>query len=400
MIKQSMISIENNSFKGKKVIVRVDFNVPLDENSKVSDNSRIKASLPTVKKLISDGARVILMSHLGRPSGIEEKFSMKNIIFEVEKVFNLKIKFADDILSPLTQKKVKDLKPNEILLLENLRFYKGEKQGDHFFAKRLASFADCYVNDAFGTSHRSHASTTIIAQFFKNKKFSGFLIDKEVRSIKKVLKDGKSPVLAILGGSKVSSKISIINSLIEIADDIIIGGGMAFTFIKALGGEIGNSICETDRLGEALRILKTAHKKKVSIHLPVDVICSKSLFDNQSIKTFMIKEIPKNWEGFDSGPESLKIFDKIILKSKTILWNGPVGVFEEDRFSHGTVFVGNSIAKSTKNGAFSLVGGGDSVSAAKKFNFQDKVSYISTGGGAMLESLEGKELPGIKALSN
>ena len=215
MIKQSMISIENNSFKGKKVIVRVDFNVPLDENSKVSDNSRIKASLPTVKKLISDGARVILMSHLGRPSGIEEKFSMKNIIFEVEKVFNLKIKFADDILSPMTEKKVKDLKPNEILLLENLRFYKGEKQGDHFFAKRLASFADCYVNDAFGTSHRSHASTTIIAQFFKNKKFSGFLIDKEVRSIKKVLKDGKSPVLAILGGSKVSSKISIINSIIE-----------------------------------------------------------------------------------------------------------------------------------------------------------------------------------------
>ena len=395
-----MISIENNNFKDKKVIVRVDFNVPLDENSNVTDNSRIKASLPTVEKLLKDGAKIILMSHLGRPSGVEERFSLKNIKSEVEKVFKLKIKFAKDIHSSHTEKKVEDLKPNEILLLENLRFYKGEKQGDHFFAKRLASFADCYVNDAFGTSHRAHASTTIIAQFFKNTKFSGFLIDKELRSIKKVLEDGKNPILAILGGSKVSSKISIINSLIEIADDIIIGGGMAFTFIKALGGEIGNSICEIDRLDEALGILKTANKKKVNIHLPVDVICSKSLLDNQSTKTFMIKEIPRNWEGFDSGPESLKAFDEIILKSKTILWNGPVGVFEEDRFSNGTVFVGNSIAKSTKNGAFSLVGGGDSVSAAKKFNFQDKVSYISTGGGAMLESLEGKELPGIKALSD
>ncbi len=400
MIYIHMISIKNISFKDKKVIIRVDFNVPLEKNLKVSDNSRIKASLPTVKKLISDGAAIILMSHLGRPGGREKKFSLKNILPELEKVFNSKISFADDIMSPLTDKKVKDLQSGQILLLENLRFYKGEEEGDYAFAQRLASFADCYVNDAFGTSHRKHASTTIIAQFFKNRKFSGYLIDKEVRSIKKVLNEGKKPILAILGGSKVSSKISIIKRLIEIADDIIIGGGMAFTFVKAIGGEIGNSICEMDRLDEAILILKKAKQKNVSIHLPIDVICSMSLSDNQTIENFMIKEIPDNWEGFDSGPESLRAFDKIILKSKTILWNGPVGVFEVERFSKGTVFIGNSIAKSTKNGAFSLVGGGDSVSAAKKFSFQDKVSYISTGGGAMLESLEGKELPGIKALSN
>ncbi len=393
-----MKSIRQKNFKNKKVIVRVDFNVPLDENNIVTDNSRIIASLPTINKLISDGASIILMSHLGRPKGVMGKLSLKNILGDVEKVFKQKIQFAEDILDSTTELKIKKLRPKEILLLENLRFYEGEEKGDYNFSKKLASFAEFYINDAFGTSHRAHASTTIIAQFFNNKKFSGLLLDKEVASIKRTLKDGKKPVLAILGGAKVSSKIPIIKSLIQVADDIIIGGGMAFTFVKSMGGLIGRSIFEEDKILEATKILELAKQKNVKLHFPCDVICSKSLSDDK-LMTCSIDKIPNDLEGFDAGPESLNQFHKVIMNAKTILWNGPVGVFEEDKFSKGTIMVGNSVCQSTKKGAYSLVGGGDSVAAAKKFNFQKKVSYISTGGGAMLESIQGKELPGIKALS-
>ena len=393
-----MKSIRQKNFKNKKVIVRVDFNVPLDENNIVTDNSRIIASLPTINKLISDGASIILMSHLGRPKGVMGKLSLKNILGDVEKVFKQKIQFAEDILDSTTELKIKKLRPKEILLLENLRFYEGEEKGDYNFSKKLASFAEFYINDAFGTSHRAHASTTIIAQFFNNKKFSGLLLDKEVASIKRTLKDGKKPVLAILGGAKVSSKIPIIKSLIQVADDIIIGGGMAFTFVKSMGGLIGRSIFEEDKILEATKILELAKQKNVKLHFPCDVICSKSLLDDK-LMTCSIDKIPNDLEGFDAGPESLNQFHKVIMNAKTILWNGPVGVFEEDKFSKGTIMVGNSVCQSTKKGAYSLVGGGDSVAAAKKFNFQNKVSYISTGGGAMLESIQGKELPGIKALS-
>ena len=393
-----MKSIEQKNFKNKKVIVRVDFNVPLDDNNNVTDNSRIIASFPTVNKLVSDGASIILMSHLGRPKGVIGKLSLKNILGDVEKVFKQKIQFAEDILDSTTELKIKNLKPKEILLLENLRFYKGEEKGDHDFSKKLASFAEFYINDAFGTSHRAHASTTIIAQFFNNKKFSGLLLDKEVTSIKRILKNGKKPVLAILGGAKVSSKIPIIKSLLQVTDDIIIGGGMAFTFVKSMGGLIGKSIFEEDKIPEATKILELAKQKNAKLHFPTDVICSKSLTDHK-LRTCSIEKIPNNLEGFDAGPESLKQFHNIIMNAKTILWNGPVGVFEEDKFSKGTIKVGNSVSQSTKKGAYSLVGGGDSVAAAKKFNFQNKVSYISTGGGAMLESIEGKVLPGIKALS-
>ena len=393
-----MKSIEQKNFKNKKVIVRVDFNVPLDENNNVTDSSRIKASLPTVNKLVSDGASIILMSHLGRPKGIMGELSLKNILGDVERVFKQKIQFVEDILDPMTEIKIKNLKPKEIILLENLRFYKGEESGDYDFAKKLSSFAEFYVNDAFGTSHRAHASTTIIAQFFNNKKFSGILLNKEVESIKKILKNGKKPVLAILGGAKVSSKISVIKSLIQFADDIIIGGGMAFTFVKSMGGLIGKSIFEEHKIEEAIKIVELAKQKKVNLYFPTDVICSKSL-SNDKLRTCDIAKIPNNLEGFDAGPESLKQFHNIIMNAKPILCNGPVGVFEEDKFSKGTITVGNSVSESTKKGAYSLVGGGDSVAAVKKFNFQNKLSYISTGGGAMLESIEGKELPGIKALS-
>ena len=395
-----MVSIEKQNFKGLKAIIRVDFNVPLDTNNKVLDSSRIEAAKPTILKVINDGGSCILMSHLGRPKKKETAFSLKNLIPEIEKILKLKLKFAEDALGNTTKEITKNLRPGEVLLLENLRFYPEETQGEIKFAQKLASYGDCYINDAFGTAHRAHASTTTIAQFFKSKKYSGMLLHKEVESIKKVLQTGKRPVLAILGGAKVSSKIPIIENIIDKVDQVIIGGGMAFTFVKALGGKIGDSICEEDKETLALSILKKAKKKKIKVYLPVDVLCSDKFSNKGNKKVFEINKIPKKWQGLDSGPESIKIFSQVIMEAKTILWNGPIGVFELESFSKGTIAIGDSVAKSTQRGAFSLVGGGDSVAAVKKFNFQKKVSYVSTGGGAMLESLEGKVLPGIEALSN
>ena len=395
-----MISIDKQSFKGRRAIIRVDFNVPMDSNKNVLDNSRIKAAKSTILKVIKDGGSTILMSHLGRPNGKEESCSLRHVVNETQKVLGLNVLFAGDALGQKTEDLISALKPGQVLLLENLRFYPEETSGDEMFAKKLASYADCYINDAFGTAHRAHASTTIIAKFFKNNKYSGHLLSKEVDSIKKVLETGKKPVLAILGGAKVSSKITIIESVLNKVDEIIIGGGMSFTFIKALGGQIGESICEDDKLNLALSILEKAKQKGVIIHLPQDVICSKEFSDDGDKKTASINNIPANWQGLDAGPKSREVFAKVVNRAKTILWNGLIGVFELKSFSSGTIELGESIIESTKNGAFSLVGGGDSVSAVKKFNFQDGVSYVSTGGGAMLESLEGKELPGIAALSN
>jgi|TARA_B110000261_G_scaffold4671_1_gene4913 phosphoglycerate kinase len=393
-----MKSIDQYSFKGKKVIIRVDFNVPLNSQKQVTDNSRIEAAKSTILKIINDGGSCILMSHLGRPKGEDQNFSLKHLVDEIEKTLGLKVKFVSQSVGEIASKAANEIKPKEVLLLENLRFHLEESIGDENFAKKLASLADCYVNDAFGTAHRAHASTAVIAKHFPNKKFAGHLLLKEVSSIQKVMDSGEKPVLGILGGAKVSSKITIIDNIIDKVDSLIIGGGMAFTFVKALGGSIGNSICENDKIDLALSILEKAKEKNVSIHLPLDVVCGDDFSEKANTIESEINNIPEGWEGMDAGPKSRKLFDKIINESKTILWNGPVGVFELSKFSKGTIAIGESISRSTKNGAFSLVGGGDSVAAVKKFNFENKVSYVSTGGGAMLESLEGKILPGIQAL--
>ena len=339
------------------------------------------------------------MSHLGRPKGFDNNLSMSKIHSEVERVLNTKVILSKDVIGDDAINKANNLLSGEILLLENLRFHKEETDGDVGFAKKLSTLADCYVNDAFGTAHRAHASTTIIAQYFDNK-FFGSLLEKEVKSIEKVMQSGEKPVLAILGGAKISSKIPIINNIIDVVDHIIIGGGMSFTFIKALGGNIGSSICENEMISTALEILARAKEKNVKIHLPSDVVCAKEFSNDAETKNFDIYNIPYDYEGMDAGKNSIETFRKVVLDSKTILWNGPVGVFEFSNFSKGTKELGNLVAESTANGAFSLVGGGDSVAAVKKFGLQDKVSYVSTGGGAMLESLEGKILPGISALSN
>jgi phosphoglycerate kinase len=393
-----MKSIDQYSFKGKKVIIRVDFNVPLNSQKQVTDNSRIEAAKSTILKIINDGGSCILMSHLGRPKGEDQNFSLKHLVDEIEKTLGLNVMFVSQSVGETASKAANKIKPKEVLLLENLRFHLEESIGDENFAKKLASLADCYVNDAFGTAHRAHASTAVIAKHFPNKKFAGHLLLKEVSSIQKVMDSGEKPVLGILGGAKVSSKITIIDNIIDKVDSLIIGGGMAFTFVKALGGSIGNSICENDKTDLALSILEKAKEKNVSIHLPLDVVCGDDFSEKANIIESEINNIPEGWEGMDAGPKSRKLFDKIINESKTILWNGPVGVFELSKFSKGTIAIGESISRSTKNGAFSLVGGGDSVAAVKKFNFENKVSYVSTGGGAMLESLEGKILPGIQAL--
>ena len=393
-----MNTIDHFSFLDKKAIIRVDFNVPVN-NGEVTDSSRIVAASPTIKKIISDGGSCILMSHLGRPKGVDPKLSMGNISKEVEHVLGSEILLSKDVVGPDAKYKSKNLKPGEILLLENLRFHKEETEGDVAFAEELSKLADCYINDAFGTAHRAHASTTIIAQFFEHK-FFGKLLEKEVLSIDKVMKSGEKPVLAILGGAKISTKLPIVENIMDFVDDIIIGGGMSFTFVKALGGIIGNSIHEDEMINTALDVLQAAKNKNVKIHLPVDVICSTKFSNDGEKKIFDIDKIPEKFEGMDAGPKSLEIFKEVILKSKTILWNGPVGVFEFSNYSNGTKSVGNAVAISTENGAFSLVGGGDSVAAVKKFKLQNSVSYVSTGGGAMLESLEGKKLPGISALEN
>ena len=393
-----MNTIDQFSFLDKKAIIRVDFNVPLN-NGEVTDNSRIVAASPTIKKIISDGGSCILMSHLGRPKGVDQSLSMGNIAKEVERVLGSEILLSKDVVGSDAKSKSKNLKPGEILLLENLRFHNEETEGDIVFAEELSKLADCYINDAFGTAHRAHASTTIIAQFFEHK-FFGKLLEKEVLSIDKVMKSGEKPVLAILGGAKISTKIPIVENIMDVVDDIIIGGGMSFTFAKALGGSIGNSIHEDEMINTSLDILQSAKNKNVKIHLPVDVVCSTEFSNDGEQNTFDIDKIPEDFEGMDAGPKSLEIFKEVILNSKTILWNGPVGVFEFSNYSNGTKSVGDAVSTSTKNGAFSLVGGGDSVAAVKKFNLQNSVSYVSTGGGAMLESLEGKKLPGISALEN
>lgn len=393
-----MKSIYHNSFNNQKVLIRVDFNVPLNDKKEVTDNSRIIAAQKTIQKVLNDGGIPILMSHLGRPKGEDPSLSLAHIVPEVEKILKVNVVFTHQVIGNKTTEAVNTSKPNQVILLENLRYYKEEKNGDENFAKELSKLGDSYINDAFGTAHRAHASTAVIAKFFPNNKFAGDLLLKEVESIKKVMESGEKPVLGILGGAKVSSKITIIENIINKVDKLIIGGGMAFTFIKAQGGEIGNSICEDDKMPLALSILKSAKQNKVEILLPLDVVCADSFSNSANKKVCPIDKIPKGWEGMDAGPESLNIFEKAIISSKTILWNGPVGVFEMESFSKGTISVGEYVSKSTKNGSFSLVGGGDSVAAVKQFNFQEKVSYVSTGGGAMLESLEGKILPGIKAL--
>lgn len=393
-----MKTLNDFNFKNKKALIRVDFNVPLDENFKVVDATRIEAAKPTIDKILADGGSVILMSHLGRPKAKEPKYSLEHILEKTSEVLGKEVKFANDCIGPVAEEAAKNLKPGEILLLENLRYYPEEEAGDVEFSKKLASLGDVYVNDAFGTAHRAHASTTIIAQFFPNDKCFGILLAKEIESLNKVLKHSEKPVTAVLGGSKVSSKITVIENILDKIDHMIIGGGMTFTFIKALGGKIGDSICEDDKMELALEILKKAKEKNVEIHLPVDVIAANAFSNDAETKITDVKDIPDGWQGLDAGPESLEIFKKVILNSKTILWNGPLGVFEMEKFSKGTIALGEFIAEATEKGAFSLVGGGDSVAAVKQFGLEPKMSYVSTGGGAMLEMLEGKSLPGIDAI--
>ena len=391
-----MRTIDDFNFKEKKVLIRVDFNVPL-EKGRVTDTTRIRSAVPTILKIIKDGGACILMSHLGRPNGFDDQFSLIQIKSELDKILKIKTKFCTDCVGPMAEEMSQQLLMGEVLLLENLRFYSEETKGDEDFSKKLSQHASCYVNDAFGTAHRAHASTTVVAKYFENK-FFGKLLEKEVLALKKVMSNGTSPILAVLGGSKISSKIPIIENIIDKVDNIIIGGGMSFTFIKALGGKIGSSIHEDSMTEKALSILELAEQKNTKIHLPVDVVCAKEFKEGAESKIFAIDSISDEYEGLDSGPKSLEKFKKIIMSSKTILWNGPVGVFELESFSKGTQEIGTAIAESTKSGAFSLVGGGDSVAAVKKFKLENEVSYVSTGGGAMLESLEGKILPGIGAL--
>ncbi len=393
-----MTTVNQLDLNEKKAIIRVDFNVPLNKEKKVTDNTRILAAKPTIDAVLSSGGSCILMSHLGRPKGITPDLSLEHILSEVENVLGQKVIFAKDSTGEDAKTKAAQLKAGEILLLENLRFHAEETAGDENFAKELAQLADVYINDAFGTAHRAHASTTIIAQYFDKNKAVGKLLEQEIVAIDKVLKTGEKPVLAILGGSKVSSKITIIENILDKVDHLIIGGGMAYTFIKAQGGKIGNSICEDDYLDYTLELLEKAKAKNVQIHLPVDVIATTDFSNDTERKTLNINNIEDGWEGLDAGPQSLALFKEVVLESKTILWNGPLGVFEFSNFANGTIELGTFIAESTAAGAFSLVGGGDSVAAVKQFGFAEKVSYVSTGGGAMLESLEGKTLPGIAAL--
>lgn len=393
-----MKTLADFDFKNKKALIRVDFNVPLDENFQVTDATRIEAAKPTIDHILSSGGSVILMSHLGRPKGAEAKYSLKHIVAKTSEVLGVSVKFAENCIGEQASTAAQNLQPGEVLLLENLRFHPEEEAGDVAFSKALASLGDIYVNDAFGTAHRAHASTTIIAQFFPNDKSFGLLLAKEIESLNRVLKHSEKPVTAVLGGSKVSSKITVIENILDKIDHMIIGGGMTFTFVKALGGQIGNSICEDDKLQLALDILEAAREKNVQIHLPVDVIAANAFANDAQTQIIDVKQIPDGWQGLDAGPKSLEQFEQVIKSSKTILWNGPLGVFEMPNFAHGTIALGESIAQATAAGAFSLVGGGDSVAAVKQFGLEPRMSYVSTGGGAMLEMLEGRTLPGIAAI--
>lgn len=396
-----MKTINDFNFKDKKALVRVDFNVPQDDQLNVTDNTRIVAVRPTVEKILNDGGSVILMTHLGRPKGeVKDEFSLKHILGEVSSVLGQEVKFVDECIGAKAEQAAADLKPGEILLLENVRFHNEEEKGDEGFAEQLSKLGDAYVNDAFGTAHRAHASTAVIAKYFPSTKYFGLLMAKELQAIDKVLKSGERPVTAILGGSKVSTKITIIENILPAVDNLIIGGGMAFTFIKALGGKIGNSLVEEDKLPLALEILGKAKEHKVKVYLPSDAIIAESFSNDVERKEADIYAIPEGWMGLDAGHKSRDQFNDVLLNSRTILWNGPIGVFEMSHFAGGTVALGESIAEATRLGAFSLVGGGDSVAFVKQFGYADQVSYVSTGGGAMLESLEGLELPGVAAINN
>jgi phosphoglycerate kinase len=392
-----MNSIKDISFEQKKVLIRVDFNVPLNDKDEVTDNSRIKSSIPTIKHVLDQGGSCILVSHLGRPKGVDPQFSLKKIIPELENLLNLRVKFISDFFESKDKHQELDLKKGEVALLENLRFNPEETAADEAFAKRLSTLADIYINDAFGTTHREHASTATVAKFFEIK-CAGLLLQREIDSLQKLLKNPKRPVTAIIGGAKVSSKLSVIVNMLNVVDNLIIGGGMAYTFIKNNGGSIGDSIFEKDCLNDCTKIIEQARNKGVNIYLPTDVIASNEFSDTSLKKEINIYEIPEGWQGLDIGTKTRNEFEKIIFLSKTILWNGPMGVFEMSSFEHGTKEVAIAVGKATAQGAFSLVGGGDSVAAIKKFKLEQSISCISTGGGAMLESLEGKVLPGIKAL--
>ncbi len=418
-----MQTINNYNFKGKKAIIRVDFNVPLDKKTfEVTDDTRIRGAVPTIKKILKDGGSAILMSHLGRPDGkVQEKYSLKHIVSAVEKNLGTKVKFANDCAGEEAKAMAANLKPGEVMLLENLRFYEEEegkpyhlgenateeekkaakpvvKEKQKEFTKKLASYANCYVNDAFGTAHRAHASTALVADYFPNDSMFGYLIENELKAMDKILLSAEKPFTAVMGGAKVSDKILIIENLLNRVNNLIIGGGMTYTFIKAQGGKIGKSLCEEDKLDLALDILKKAKEKGVNVYLPVDAI-NGDIFDaNANTNYSKIDQTPDGWMGLDIGEESIKLFSNVIENSKTILWNGPMGVFEMEKFAKGTSAIAQSIAKATQKGAFSLIGGGDSVSAINKNKLADKVSYVSTGGGAMLEYMEGKVLPGIKAI--
>ncbi|MEE9408435.1 MAG: phosphoglycerate kinase [Polaribacter sp.] len=393
-----MKTLKDFNFENKKAIIRVDFNVPLNDKFEVTDATRIQAAKSTIIDILEQGGSCILMSHLGRPKGVQEEFSLRHIAATATQILGVNVKFVEDCIGDKVDEAVANLESGEILLLENLRFYEEEKKGDAAFAEKLSKLGDIYVNDAFGTAHRAHASTTIIAQFFEENKCFGNLLAREIESIDKVLNNSEKPVLAILGGAKVSSKITVIENILDKVDHLIIGGGMSFTFIKAQGGSVGNSICEDDKMELALEILKQAKVKGVEVHIPVDVIAADDFSNDANTQILDINKIPDGWQGLDAGPKSREIFDVVVNKCKTILWNGPLGVFEMESFAGGTIALGNSIDSSTKKGAFSLVGGGDSVAAVKQFGFAKKVSYVSTGGGAMLEMLEGKTLPGIDAI--
>ena len=393
-----MKSINQIDFSEKKAFVRVDFNVPFDDSGQISDNSRIVAALPTIKYILSSGGSCILASHLGRPKGKTKDLSLSKLVPELEKLLSTKVLFSDDCIGEKTESQCSDLKPGEVILLENLRFYKEEINADESFAKKLSNLAEIYVNDAYGTTHREHASTATMAKFF-DLKSPGILLENEITSLKKLMDNPSGPVTAIIGGAKVSSKISVIANMLDVVDNLIIGGGMAYTFIKNNGGAIGDSIFEKDNLNDCSEIISLAEQKNVNVFLPEDVVASNE-FSNEGLKKAVnIYNIPKGWQGLDIGPLTISKFEKIVTESKTILWNGPMGVFEMPAFEQGTLAIAKSVAKATSSGAFSLIGGGDSVAAIKKFNLQDEVSFISTGGGAMLESLEGKILPGIKALN-
>lgn len=394
-----MKTIQNVNFKNSKALIRVDFNVPLNAQFEVTDDTRIVSAKPTILKVLEDGGSCILMSHLGRPKAQEPEFSLRHILSALETILGVQVLFSSNCIGEDAQKASDNLKPGQVLLLENLRYHSEETRGDLGFAEALSKLGDFYINDAFGTAHRAHASTTIIAQFFPENKCFGSLLAQEIESIDKVMQTGEKPVLAILGGAKVSSKITIIDNILDKVDHLIIGGGMTFTFVKALGGYVGDSICEDDKMDLALEILEKAKQKNVQIHIPVDVLAADDFSNEANTQIVDVRAIPENWQGLDCGPKSKAIFHEVVQKCKTILWNGPLGVFEMETFSTGTKALGDSIAEATKNGAFSLVGGGDSVAAVKQFGFENKVSYVSTGGGAMLESLEGKILPGIAAIS-